>query len=159
MRIIKCEKTQTYEGKGYKRICTHCGSELEIEDSDCHIGAYGYWYFTCPCCGKEVNIDRGYDCPELQLTTENLKFPDHFEHTKYQSNNHIVDINNLEVVKEINMLIESIRNSDDPDDYFMYSSLSNLFLLVHKLQDIEAYYVMVTKDFYETEIPFQPDDF
>lgn len=48
---------------------------------------------------------------------------------------------------------------ENKDEWNWYTSHSDLFLSVYRHPDDEDYFVLVTKDFYETYIPFEREDY
>lgn len=36
--------------------CEYCGAELELDESDVHIGSYGLYDYICPCCNKKNKL-------------------------------------------------------------------------------------------------------
>ena len=133
--------------------CSECDSELEITEEDTHIGWLGARFITCPCCGKEAMVD---ELDGITLTKDNLEFPVHFNRTT-KGLRHVVEINSDEIIKEIQRGITYFRGNKD--EYYWYTSYGDLFLIVFRYSGDEEYFVMVTKDFYETYIPFEREDY
>jgi len=135
-------------------LCECCGSELEYDESDVKVGEYGCAYIFCPLCNSESML---YDSEkELVLTKNNIEFPAHFHHTSAE--NGAVDIcNNKEVKERIHNAIEYFRNNKD--EYYWMTACGNLYIGVHRLDGDENYEVLVTKDYYETYIPFEKVDY
>ena len=136
-----------------KFICEYCGSELEYEESDMRIGAFGCAYIDCPCCGKNNVL---YEEDGITLTKDNVKFPTHFWHTSKETG--AVDCcNNEEVKKDIYRAIDYFRNNKD--EYHWFTACGNLYVDVSRYEGDESYEIMVTKDYYETSIPFEREDY
>lgn len=133
--------------------CEHCGSELEITEEDAHVGALGGMYITCPCCGKESWV---YLLDGIDLTIDNIEFPTHFDRTSSEHGD-AKEVSAVEIKKEIQRGIEYLRQHTDEDDWF--TEHGDLYLNVRKYPDDEEYWVVVTKDFYHTYIPFEKEDF
>lgn len=133
--------------------CDQCGSELEITKDDTHIGWLGALFVTCPCCGEESMVD---ELEGITLTVNNLEFPVHFNRIN-KDMRQVVENNPEEVVKEIKRAIAYFRKHKD--EYYWFTSHGDLFVVVFRYEGDEEYSVMVTKDFYETEIPFQLEDY
>ena len=133
--------------------CSECDSELEIAEEDTHIGWLGARFITCPCCGKEAMVD---ELDGITLTKGNLEFPVHFNRTTKGLRN-VVEINSDEIIKEIQKAIAYFRVNKD--EYYWYTSHGDLFLIVFRYSGDEEYFVMVTKDFYETYVPFEIEDY
>lgn len=133
--------------------CEHCSSELEITEDDTHVGALGNQYITCPCCGNE-SIVYELDC--INLTIDNIEFPTHFYRTSSEHGN-AKEVSAVEIKKEIQRGIEYLRQHTDEDDWFI--EYGDLHLTVRKYPGDEEYWVVVAKDFYQTYIPFEKEDF
>ena len=135
-------------------FCDHCDSELEVSEEDTHIGWLGAAFVKCPCCGQESMVD---ELEGITLTKDNIEFPVHFNRTKVGLR-HIIEVHSEEIIKEIKRGIEFLRTSTDNDGYW-YTSYDDLFVIVFKDDGDQEYYVLVTKDFYETYIPFEEEDY
>ena len=93
----------------------------------------------------------------ITLTKDNIEFPVHFNRTKVGLR-HVIEVHSEEIIKEIKRGIEFLRTSTDNDGYW-YTSYGDLFVIVFKDDGDQEYYVLVTKDFYETYIPFEKEDY
>lgn len=147
---VKEENTTLYP---LKINCSECDSELEITEEDTHIGWLGARFINCPCCGNEAMID---ELDGITLTKDNLEFPVHFIRTA-KGLRHVVEVNSNEIVNEIKKAITYFR--ENKDEFCWYTSHGDLFLIVFRYSGDEEYFVMVTKDFYETYIPFEREDY
>ena len=159
MKVLKnnCDAVVTKKVEESKKVfitnCFYCDSELEITKEDTHIGWLGAAHITCPCCGEESMVD---EIDGITLTKDNLKFPVHFyRRTKGMRN--IVETNSSEIIKDIKRGIEYFRTNKD--EHSWYTSYGDLFLSVYRYPGDEEYFVMVAKDFYETYIPFEKEDY
>ena len=133
--------------------CENCESEFEIEKEDIYVGALGSYHIECPCCGHEIMLDK----PDpLIITKDNLKFPTHFFHTEKSLRN-VKEVLPNEIIKEIKRGIEWFRENKDEDNW--YTSYGDAFVNVYRYAGDEDYYVLVSKDFYETYIPFEREDY
>ena len=133
--------------------CDYCHSELELTPEDTHIGWLGAAYVTCPCCGEESLVD---ELEGITLTKDNIKFPLHFK----RCNNTMKDVHNVDnesIEKEICRGIEYL--AEHQDEYVWFTSYGDLWMMVDRLSDDEEYYIVVTKDFYNSYIPFGEDDY
>ena len=133
--------------------CSECDSELEIVEEDTHIGWMGARFITCPCCGEEAMVDK---LDGITLTKDNLEFPVHFIRTA-KGLRHVVEVNSDEIIKEIQRGITYFR--ENKDEFCWYTTYGDLFLVVFRYSGDEEYSVMATKDFYETYIPFEDEDY
>lgn len=160
MKVLKnnFDKIATYNNivkKQYPRkvICDQCQSELEYEESDMFIGWLGAAYIKCPCCGRDFMID---DEDGITLTVDNIEFPTHFHHTCEETG--AVDCcNNKEVKKYIREAIDYFR--DNKDDFACETACGNLTVHVYRYSGDEDYHVVVSDNYYDTYIPFEPEDY
>lgn len=134
-------------------FCDNCDSELEITEEDTYIGWLGTRFITCPCCGEESMVE---ELEGITLTKDNIKFPVHFKRTNKDLKN-VKEIDNDEIAKEINKAITYFR--ENKDEYSWYISYGDLFVIVFRYEEDEDYFVLVTRDFYETYIPFEEEDY
>ena len=131
----------------------HCNSELEITEDDAHVGALGSQYITCPCCGNEAIV---YELDCIKLTKDNVEFPTHFYRTS-SGRGDVKEVSAVEIKKEIQRGIEYLRNNKN--EFYWYVKHGDLFLIVEKFTDDAEYWVVVTKDSYDTYIPFDKEDY
>lgn len=148
MRVIK-KKSDIKQPFPMRVTCYNCETELEIEEQDTHVGYPGAMYFTCPVCGEESMID---ELDGIILTKDNIEFPQHFY---YFGNG--VDLTSEEIRKYINDAINFFRNN--PDNFCYTTGSGNTGILVQNFSGDHEYHVVVTKDFYETEIPYTAKDY
>ena len=134
-------------------ICEHCGSELEYEKFDIKEGPFGCGYVKCPVCGKDTMLDGdGF----ITLTTDNLKFPIHFNHLSKETG--AKDICNEETIRK--WVKEGIDFFREHIDQFVWCRASgNLIVFVLRYDSDEEYDVIVSSDYYEVTIPFQKEDY
>lgn len=137
-----------------KLICENCKSELEYEESDLRMGEYGCMYIDCPVC-KDSNMLEDNE-HSIRLTVDNIKFPIHFRHTSEATGAKNV-CTNEEIKKCIRQAVDYFREHEDKHEY--YTSYGNLYINVHRYDGDEEYEVLVSNDFYETFIPFEPEDY
>lgn len=134
-------------------FCDYCDSELEVSKEDTHIGWLGAAYVTCPCCKRETMVD---ELDGITLTKDNVEFPVHFRRTNKDLRN-VVEVQNDEIIKEIQRGIDYFRTNKA--EYYWCSSYRDLFVIIFRYKGDEEYSVLVTKDFYETDIPFEKEDY
>lgn len=132
--------------------CDNCDSKLEITEEDTHIGWLGARFVTCPCCGQESMLD---EMEGITLTVDNIEFPVHFSRTNKDSG--AVEISDEDIVKDIKRAINYFRTSND-DDWCWFTEHGEVFVAVYKLDGDDEYYVVVSKDYYSTYIPFEGED-
>ena len=157
MKIIKDNTGKNMSGeeipKAFRIECEHCMSELEITEDETHIGFLGCAYITCPCCGKETPVD---ELEGVILTIDNIEFPTHFFRTN-ASLGTAKPSSNQEIKKEIVTGIEHLRKNKN--SHFWYTSYGDLFLIVFRYPGDKEYWVVATKDYYDTFIPFEDIDY
>lgn len=137
-------------------ICENCESELEFTGEDVHYGYLGMPLVTCPCCGEETSVlEDGVDT--ITLTVDNIQFPVHFLHTT-KNERYIKPVEDEEIIEEIKKGIAVLR-SDEEGITHWYTCCGNLFIVIFRLSGDEEYWVIVTKDYYETSIPFEECDY
>lgn len=129
--------------------CGWCDSKLQVDEEDCHVGSFGMKYCTCPVCGKETIVD---DNESFVITKDNVIFPDHF--FGFQNG---VDISPEEIKTCIDRGITYIRNH--PETGVWYTAFGNMFIFVQNLYGDNEYYIMVTKDYYDINIPYEDADY
>lgn len=135
-----------------KIVCDKCGSELEYEKSDIEIRAYGCPEITCPLCGMDIPL---YDEEELVLTENNISFPVHFYHTFKEKG--AVEVSNERIEEYIREGINWLRANKK--EYSWFIQTGDLHLEVNKYDGDEVYNIIVTKNYYETDIPFKREDY
>ena len=133
--------------------CDNWNSKLEIAEEDTHIGCYGVRFVTCPCCGEETMI---YEMDGFTLTVDNIKFPVHFHRTNKDLG--AKEVYDEEIVKNIKRAIQYFRTNNRDDEWCWFTECGELFVAVYKLDGDDEYYVVVSKDFYDTYIPFEDED-
>lgn len=133
--------------------CDDCGSELEVSPEDMYVGWLGTMHCICPCCGEETMVEQAKG---ITLTKDNLEFPTHFLRTN-SSLRYVKEVKNEEIERQIRDAIEYLRKHKDND--LKYVSYGDLFVIVFRYKGDENYFVLVTKDFYETDIPFEAEDY
>jgi hypothetical protein len=139
--------------KNVHTFCDNCDSELEISEEDTHIGWLGASFVKCPCCGQKSMVD---ELDGITLTKDNIDYPIHFNRTNKDLKN-VVEIQKDEVIKEIQRGIDYFRTNKD--EFCWYTCHGDLFLIVFRYEGDEEYFVLVTRDFYETYIPFEKEDY
>ena len=146
-------KEENIEMFQLKLKCSECDSELEITEEDTYIGWMGARFISCPCCGEDTMVD---ELDGITLTKDNLEFPVHFIRTA-KGLRHVVEVNPDEIIKEIQRAITYFR--EHKNEYYWYTSHGDLLLIVFRYSGDKEYFVMATKDFYETYIPFEDTDY
>lgn len=134
--------------------CDGCASELEYEEEDVKTGAFGCACVICPLCGESNFIDESEKV--ITLTKDNVEFPTHFYHTSVETG--AVDLcDNKNVRDAIRKGINYFRNNKDETDW-MYAC-GNLYVGISRFDGDENYNVIVTENYYETDIPFEAADY
>lgn len=150
---INTEEVKELKSYPRKTICEHCQSELEYEKSDVRIGHLGCAYIDCPLCKRKTFLE---DDNDIILTVDNVEFPTHFYHFSKETGAKDC-CNNEEVVKRIREAIDYFRKNKD--EYLWHTAYGNLCIYVHRYEGDENYEVVVTDNYYETNIDFELEDF
>lgn len=156
MKVLKNNynlEEDTITPKSIQIKCDRCGSELEITVEDTYIGAYGAVYLICPCCNEETMVE---ELDGITLTKDNIKFPLHFVRTN-KNMRCVKEIEPEEIEKEIKRGIEYFRINKEEWAYYMgYGDMS---ITIFRYDGDEEYHVLVAKDYYDTYIPFESQDY
>lgn len=161
MNVLKnnynhCNEDDISMANSYPRniICEQCESELEYDKSDVRIGALGCAFIDCPLCGYDnMLLDSEM---AINLTAHNITFPKHFWHTSEEDG--AVDCcNNEEVKKCIYKAIDYFRKNKD--EFSWHTMYGNLYIHVRRYDGDEVYSVVVSKDYYNTDIRFEAEDY
>lgn len=154
MIVLKDKHNHTIQDeskpKTYKITCEHCNSELEVEDDDIQVGAYGMGYVVCPCCGEETYADELADY--FSLTKDNVEFPVH-----YFSSKNAISVNDDTINKWVKECIEKFDPNDE-NDWVRYIGSGDTMVFVFKFDEDKGYNVYVCKNCYETFIPFDKNN-
>ena len=148
------EEVKKIEPYPRKLICEECRSELEYEKSDLRMGALGCMYLDCPCCGRDNMIEENENT--ITLTVDNVEFPTHFFHTS-KENGAVDCCNNEEIKNYIRRAIEYFRKNKE--EFAWEGESGNLHIAVFRYDGDENYEIIVTKNYYETYIPFEDIDY
>lgn len=148
MKVIKnnCSNNGNSDNKIHIE-CEYCGSELEITKADTHIGWLGAAFAKCPCCNQDSMVD---EIDGIELTKDNIEFPRHFSRTNKDKKG-VVEIKDWKIKEQITRGIEYLMTNKD--ESYWYTCFGDLFLVIFNDVEDREYYVLVTKDFYETYIP------
>lgn len=149
MKILKTNENKAWP----KKIeCKYCGAELEVEYDDIHVGALGMGYFDCPVCKKKCYLEDDEDFPDEVVTVNNLRFPDHFFHSSEG-----VDISSEDIRRYVENAITFFRN--EPDAFVFTTGSGNTAVIVFNYSGDENYHVIVSKDYYDTYIDYEQEDY
>lgn len=153
--LVNNYNNEPIEHTSYPRkvVCDRCGSELEYEKEDTRIGYLGVTHLDCPLCGEEIMLEDNEQ--DITLTVDNVKFPEHFWHTSKETG--AKEVNAHRIKEYIRHGIEYLR--ERKDEYAWFTQIGDSHIYVHKFEGDEEYTVIVAKDFYETEIPFEKEDY
>lgn len=150
MEIIEVSKEfATNETKFPLEVtCEYCGSKLLLDREDLSCGAFGAMWYTCPVCKRRCMAD---EVDGITLTANNIQFPDNFWYYKDG-----VDISPEEINKYIKDGIKFFR--ENPEAFTYVTGTGNSHIMVQNYSGDEDYYVVVSKDFYDAEIPYEDID-
>lgn len=143
MKVIE----DNYFRKSARYTCENCESVVEVADDELEIGAYGCKSWTCPRCEYCNEIDDSID-----LTEENIKFPQHFS-------------NSLKGVQikddEINAWIKRVLSMIDKDSHFAVTGSGNTLVLAYKSysDENEVSVIVCNNGYYETFVTIPAERF
>ena len=150
MRIIERGKEYINKSKyPVKETCEYCGSVIELDEDDLNIGQYGAAYYICPVCGERCMADN---VDGITLTADNIDFPKHFNHSVDG-----VKLTKEDVKKYIKDGIKFFR--ENPDSFTYVTGSGNTGVMVLNYSGDEEYLVVVTKDYYDMNIPYEKEDY
>lgn len=152
---INAIETKLAELYPRKFTCEMCNSELQYDKEDLRMGVYGYMHIECPLCGYDNMLDEHED--NIVLTRDTIEFPTHFHHVSKETGAKDV-CNNEEVKKYLRQAIEYFRQNKDEYSWGGWIT-GNLYIHVHRYSGDEDYDVIISNDFYNTLIPFEPQDY
>lgn len=141
MKVLKNKFDK--EKETFKVICEHCGSELEVEESDIKYGSYGIGFVTCPCCGKQTNLED----KELELSVENLRYPVHYYDVKGG-----IDIADKEIDEWVKECIKKFDPNNE-NDWVRWTGSGNTMVFVFKM--VDEYEIYICKNYQETSLPIK----
>ena len=135
-------------------VCEKCFSELEYDKSDITIGVLGAGHVKCCLCGFNNMLDD--DEEGIILTKDNVEYPTHFLQISKETG--AKDVCNNEFIKEcIQEAIDNFRKNKD--EFVYYIGKGNTMVYVFRYNGDEEYNVVVTNNYYETDIPFESEDY
>ena len=157
MKILKDNYTENTakQTDNYPKflVCDGCGSELECDESDFEIGTYGCYYVYCPLCGEDNLIEEKEG---IKLTFDNVEFPTHYWHT-CKENGAVDCCNNEEINKCLQQAFSYFKKNKD--EFSWLAQTGNLRVEVHKFDGDRYYEILVTNNFYTTDIEFEHEDY
>ena len=122
--------------------CEYCGEELHGEPQ---VGQFGLKYIHCDYCGEDsYNEDLG----EIELTKDNLHFPQHYHCFKNG-----VDKSDEWIDKQVRKGLEYLENN--PTEDFVELGTGNTNICIIKYEGDEEYRIVVSKGYYDTNIPIK----
>lgn len=156
MKVVKNNYSKPQEKKVLENIeveCENCGSILEVNNKDTHIGWLGLEYVTCPCCNKDTSVE---EFAGITVTAKNVNFPTHFLYTDKDQRG-VVHIDDEEINKRIREGIEFFRLNKD--EYCWYTQSGDNIVIMFRYEDDSMYSVYISRSFYEGDIEFEDDDY
>jgi hypothetical protein len=129
--------------------CQYCESRIELDEKDVSIGEFGVFWYRCPVCKRRDMVD---ELPGITLSKNTIEFPTHFHHFVDG-----VDIQPEDIKKWIGEAIDFFR--ENPDSFTYITGSGNTGVMVQNYSGDEDYYVVVTKDFYDINIPYEDEDY
>jgi hypothetical protein len=137
-----------YEKFPISSTCEICGSELDLERDDLEEGYLGEYYFVCPVCGQKSYV---WKINGKTLTAKNVIFPANFYHWGRGK-----DLSSDDIREYIISAINYFR--ENPGAFTYSTGSGNTFVLVENFSGDREYHVVVTKDYYDTFIPYEISD-
>lgn len=134
--------------------CENCGSVLEVSREDTHIGYLGLPHVTCPCCNYEMDVEE-FEDDAINIYASNVKYPTHF--TVSSKDFTAVEISDEEINKWIQQGIEFLR--ENKDEYYYFTGSGNTLVHIYRFEGDEEYYVVVSKDYENSEVKFEEEDY
>lgn len=156
MKVLKNNYPATLEKQTLENIeveCENCGSILEVNNKDTHIGWLGMEYVTCPCCNKDTVVE---EFEGIEITAKNVNYPTHFLYVDKDQRD-VVHIDDEKINEYIQRGIEYLRINKD--EYYWYTATGDCFVEVFRYEDDEEYYILVTNSYYESTVIFEEDDY
>lgn len=131
--------------------CEHCGAVLQIDNIDeIKKGYLGQGCVECPVCNKDTY--NGLEDFSEEITVDTVKFPDHFY---YFGNG--VELKNTEIKNYIKDIIGHFRK--EPEAFASSTSSGDTMVFGFNFSGDNEYQIIVAKDYYETSIPYEPEDY
>ena len=122
--------------------CEYCGEELHGEPQ---VGQLGLKYIHCDNCGKgSYNEELG----EIELTSGNVTFPQHY--FCYSDGKQLKDEFINEEVRKGLKFLEKNKEED-----FVELGTGNTNICIIKYEGDEEYRIVVSKGYYDTNIPIK----
>lgn len=151
MKVIEVSKRYTTNKTEFpiKETCEHCGSIIELDEMDLSLGKYGAMWYRCPVCKRKCIADN---VEGIELTKDNIIFPDYFNHSIDG-----VDLDGKDIKEYIKEGIEYFRKN--PDAFTFVTGSGNTGVMVQNYSGDEEYLVVVTKDYYDMNIPYEDEDY
>ena len=139
--------------------CEYCNSLIRLDKQDTYIGEYGCIKWKCPCCSRINTID---DLDGEELTPSYFHYPQHFTKIDDEYNKIVCRQTDEEIENHIKDLVKYIRNDRDKgfkDDNIRYAETSDTLILVDRYSGDDEYHVIVAKDYQETFLKFEDEDY
>lgn len=129
--------------------CEYCGSRMLLEKSDVYIGPFGAVWYRCPICKRQCMAD---EATGITLTVDNIEFPKHFWHFGNGK-----DLSPEDIKQYIKDGVEYFRNN--PDNFAFIAGTGNTYIIVENYSGDKEYHIVVAKDYYDMEIPYEDIDY
>lgn len=146
MRIIENLYKNVEKEKEYLVSCEECGSRFAVTKDDVTYGQFGCPKVICPCCGREAYVDA--EGLEMELTANNVKYPDHYYTFVLGQAYPIAD-------HEINSWVRELIKMLEEDETMDYATRSCGDTHVAVYKHDEEISVVVSKGYAETSVPIK----
>ena len=118
-------------------VCEMCGAELEYDQEDEYVGLFGYDCVKCPCCGKDVTVNK------YQVTRP--IFPTSFYHFGGEESKKLTD---EETQKYIDKVLEDMQELEVGK--YTYTGSGDTMVYGFRYEDEDV--IQVCKNYYEDNI-------
>jgi len=134
----------------FEVLCDECGSKFLVESEDeLEEGYAGMSFVECPCCHKKTASYNDYF--DRNINKDNVKFPKNFYRFVKGK-----DVSAEKIQQWIKDAIKNIRR--EKSQYYYYAS-GNACVFVMRFEGDEAYEIIVSKDYYDLDLPFEAEDY
>lgn len=129
-------------------FCEKCHKEFNYkEDMLVGYGVYGLGFTICPYC-KEITY---LPFEMIRLNKNNVRFPIHYNRISRDEPG-VKKISNEEIDEMVKECIDFLRNNKNED--YCVKRIGDVLINVNKIEQDQEYFVSVSKEHYDTIIPY-----
>ena len=150
VKIVSAQKIKKYAPQDYEfqssvssKIveCENCGQSFNVpSNEEREYGEFGLPYIICPCCNKKCYLE---DEKALDITPENLKFPEYF--TQFGVSEGAVHVKDEDIEKWTKKALDYLLKNQD--SHFYHTGTGDSAVI--GLQYDDEIDIVVAKDYYE----------